>query len=334
MNDELPSWHSSNWQLLIDCLQRESLPHALLFAGPPGLGKNQFAQRLSQAILCENSDNVGSVCRQCRSCQLFAAENHPDYKVVNPLEDKKIIGVDQIREISGFLSLKSQYGLYRCIQISPADQMNENAANSLLKTLEEPPYGTILILVTDKPARISATIRSRCQKILFSPPNKKDAHDWLLKKISNTENVDVLLGLTNGAPFAALELAESDLFSQRLPMLEDLEKIIAGQANPVSVASKWLKLGAKESLYCLYSWLVDMVRLKMSGATPHLSNLDLRQPLSNVSELIDINVIFMRIDEISKAINRLNSQVNQQLLLEDLLIAWQIQTPLTNSHDN
>ncbi len=323
---QYPDWHQDNWRLLMDCLARGRLPHALLFAGAPGLGKARFARRLSQAILCRNRDADGNACQACQSCLLFRAGNHPDFKTVAPLEGKTIIAVDQIRETGDFLSLKSQYGHYRCIRIAPADRMNENAANSLLKTLEEPPQGTVLMLVSDKSARISATIRSRCQKITFAVPARETALTWLKPRLpaQMQEEAGVLLALANGAPMAALELAQGELMAHRRPMLEDLEGIFSRQADPVSIADKWLKLDAKASLYWLYSWLVDMARLGMGGADPHLANPDFREDLRKLIKLTDMKDILLNIDRVEKAILQLEGQVNQQLLLEDLLIACQV----------
>ena len=326
MNETVPlPWHEDNWRMLMDALAAGRLAHALLLAGPAGLGKGQFTMRFSQALLCQARADDGRACGQCQSCQLFQVGNHPDFKAVEPVEDKKVIIVDQIREMTEFLSLKSQYGHYRCIRIMPADRMNESAANSLLKTLEEPPPGTVLMLVTDRPARISATLRSRCQKITFGLPERASALAWLRPRLPEPvqKEADVLLALANGAPLAALELGADDLVTHRRPMLEDMERLLARQGDPVAIADKWLKLDAKASLYWLYSWLVDMARLKMAGAEPHLANPDFREDLRRISELIDVTDILSIISHVERAVLQVEGQINQQLLLEDLLIACQ-----------
>ena len=326
MNETVPlPWHEDNWRMLMDALAAGRLAHALLLAGPAGLGKGQFARRLSQALLCQARADDGGACGHCQSCQLFQVGNHPDFKVVEPVEDKKVIAVDQIREMTEFLSLKSQYGHYRSIRIMPAERMNESAANSLLKTLEEPPAGTVLMLVTDRPARISATLRSRCQKITFGLPERASALAWLRPRLPEPvqKEADVLLALANGAPLAALELSADDLVTHRRPMLEDMERLFARQGDPVAITDKWLKLDAKASLYWLYSWLVDMARLKMAGTEPHLANPDFREDLRRISELIDVTDLLSIISHVERAVLQVEGQVNQQLLLEDLLIACQ-----------
>ncbi len=323
--DILP-WHEDNWRLLMDCLDAGRLAHALMLTGPQGLGKGRFARRLSQALLCHKCGAGGEACGQCQGCRLFQAGNHPDFLTLEPLDNKKVIGVDQVREMTDFLSLKSQYGHYRCIRIMPAERMNENAANSLLKTLEEPPAGTVLMLVTDRPARVTATLRSRCQKITFGLPRRASALDWLAPRLPGRgrEEAETLLALANGAPLAALALAGGEILDHRRPMLEDVALLFSRQGDPIAIAEKWLKLDAKASLYWLYSWLVDMSRLKMAGPASHLANPDFREDLLRISELIDTADLLLNISRIEKGILQLEGQVNPQLLLEDLLIACEV----------
>jgi len=162
-------WQRPLWQGLLDRLRDGRLPHALLLSGPAGMGKQEFASRFSRAILCDSPNEDGSACGQCRGCQLMQAGSHPDYLLVAPEEEGKAIGIDAVRELARFQALKSQYGRQRVIQLQPADALNPNSANALLKTLEEPAGDTILLLTTDRPMALLPTIRSRCQKIIFRP---------------------------------------------------------------------------------------------------------------------------------------------------------------------
>jgi len=315
-------WHGALWQSLVSALQAHRLPHGLLFHGPAGIGKNLLAQRLVEAALCSQLSADGSACGQCRDCRLLVAGNHPDLRLVVPPEAKSQITVDQIREIGGFFNLKAQYGLHQCVIISPAEQMNENAANSLLKTLEEPPEGALLILVTDRQAAISATVRSRCQKILFRLPDSRLARAWLEKQLPDVADIDALLAQSGGAPLKAVAMGKENVLRERLRAWDELEAIITGQADPLAVASRWLKLAEKESLYWVYGWTVDMIRIKMVKNPPRLINPDLRPRLQAISDKIEIDIIYKQLDRISEVIRRFNGPLNQQLLLEDLLIGW------------
>ncbi|MFO7642692.1 MAG: DNA polymerase III subunit delta', partial [Candidatus Competibacteraceae bacterium] len=167
MDEGLP-WHEPLWRQFQQSRAAGRLPHALLLAGPAGLGKLAFAKRLARALLCETPDVEGDACGRCRSCRLFQAGSHPDYRMEQPVEEGKAIRIDPIRELCGFLGFTAQYGGYKIALLEPADRLNLNAANSLLKTLEEPPGDCLLLLVTAHPARLPATVRSRCQKVSFA----------------------------------------------------------------------------------------------------------------------------------------------------------------------
>ncbi|CAG0911405.1 unnamed protein product, partial [Cyprideis torosa] len=141
-------------------LQHDNLPHALLLIGQAGLGLNLFAERLAQRVLCRSKTATDQPCGECSACLQFGAAVHPDYKCIHLLEDKKKILVDQIRDLTEFMALTgSQGGGFKVIVIDPADRMNVNAANSLLKTLEEPPGRSLILLVASELHRLPATIK-------------------------------------------------------------------------------------------------------------------------------------------------------------------------------
>ena len=144
-------WHSSIWENLTNSQQNKRLAHGLLFHGPAGIGKKRFATEFAHWLMCEQPE-AEKACGICRSCQLLNAESHPDLYFIEPEEDGKAIKVDQIRELIDKLSLTGHALGYRVIIMSPADALNVNASNSLLKTLEEPPQNTVLILLSDKPS--------------------------------------------------------------------------------------------------------------------------------------------------------------------------------------
>ena len=168
-----PAW--SAWRRAVVAGRR---PHALLIRGPAGVGKRQLADLITNSLLCETS-TAALPCGDCRSCRLLHGGVHPDRLVVAPAAPGKAVLVDQIRRLPGFLSLKSQYGAPKVAILPEADRMNVFAANSLLKTLEEPPGDSLLLLVAALPSRLPATIRSRCQSLHVPQPDRPTALEWL-----------------------------------------------------------------------------------------------------------------------------------------------------------
>ena len=173
--ERLP-WHRPQWQRVERGVREGRVPHALLLRGAAGNGKAGFAVRLAAVLLCR-SDNPP--CGACESCRLCAAGSHPDRFDVTIPEDRREIVVDQIRDLVHSVSLTARLGGYKAVIVNPAEQMNRHAANTLLKTLEEPPGATVFILVSSNPALLLATIRSRCQMIDFPVADRETALKWL-----------------------------------------------------------------------------------------------------------------------------------------------------------
>ncbi len=322
MNGPLP-WQQAQWEKLLARIMQGRLPHALLLSGRRGIGKHHFAVQLAELLLC--SENQAEPCGRCKGCRLIAAGTHPDLKQIEPPEDKQIIGVDQIRELTHYLSLTALCGGYRVVLIDPADRMNANAANSLLKTLEEPPANTSLLLMSDRPSALPATIRSRCQVISFERPARDLSLEWLRNQHPelDLQIAETVLELADGAPLRAADMATQGAITQRTEMLDDLEKIAAGRCDPVEIAKKWLKLGKKESLYWVYGWVVDMVRMKFTSHPPYIANADVAPRLSKMAANIELSLLYKRLDQVSEALRLAdNSSLNAELLLEGVLIGW------------
>ena len=266
-------------------------------------------------------------CGQCQGCKLLQAGSHPDFKSVRS-EAGKAIPVDTIRGIGEFLSLKSQLAPMQVVIISPADKMNRFSANSLLKTLEEPTPNTLLILVTNKPSSLLPTIRSRCQSVLFHRPSLDVASQWLKEQCQdkgvtvNEALLHVLLQLADRAPLTALDYAEADALGQREKLIASLGKLSRQQADPVIEAGNWLDNGVTQCIKWLTLWTMDMIRLK-SGAPLDDMSTDGQWPmLQKLSENIDLQRLFAYLDKLTESTRLLDTQVNQELMMEDLLISW------------
>lgn len=310
------SWQRSHWERLLQSKAAGRLPHALLCSGPAGVGKLLFAERLAQALLCTGPAPDGSPCAGCRACRLFTAGSHPDYIRVQPLEAGKDIRVDQIRELSTFLGYTSRTGGYKIALLEPAERMNSNAANSLLKTLEEPPSNSLLLLVSAAPAQLPATVRSRCQRLAFSLPPPEQALAWLAAQQPGADPA-LLLRLSAGAPLLARRYAGGDHLARRRALFDSFRDTLAGTADPIRTAELWTKGDAAEPLRWLIGWHMDMIRLKMTAQPPRLLNLDLQPALQRLADSLPARVLFQRLDAALR-LHRLGTttQVNLQLMLE------------------
>lgn len=217
-------WQNSLWEDLRGKL--EGLPHAVLIHGPEGIGKLALAEQLAQSLLCEAADRSRLPCGQCAGCRWYLAGSHPDFRRVEPealalradVQDEDgeppasrgskpstEIKVDQVRGLEGFLNVGSHRGARRVALIHPAESMNPNAANALLKGLEEPPGQALFILVSHGPARLLATIRSRCVAIPLTLPGRTTAMAWLAAQ--DLPDPGPWLDFASGAPLRALHYA-------------------------------------------------------------------------------------------------------------------------------
>ncbi|MFW6340949.1 MAG: DNA polymerase III subunit delta' [Wenzhouxiangella sp.] len=204
-------WLSSLQQHFETALTAGRLGHAPMIQGPSGLGKRQLARWLTARLLCLMPID-GLPCGQCRSCQLLDSGSHPDLFVAKVPEDKTQLTVDVIRDLTRGLQLTPAIGPHRVGLVEEADRMNRNAANALLKTLEEPSDQAWLILVSDDPAGLPATVLSRCQRTSVHPPDAEIARSWLEGQVETAGRDDIELAqqASGGAPLRALALLTSD----------------------------------------------------------------------------------------------------------------------------
>jgi DNA polymerase-3 subunit delta' len=217
-------WTGEAWKNLVS--RRENLPQALLIHGPRGIGKFDLARRFAQFVLCETA-GVSAPCGECEGCRWFLAGQHPDFRQIEPeilaglpeaTEDAPTpskttkpsheIKVDQVRALADFLNIGSHRGKRRMAIFHPAETMNANAANSLLKSLEDPASGACFILVSDSPRHLLPTVRSRCISLPVAIPDAAVAAAWL--KQEKVEDAEDWLAFAGGAPLLAKEYSESE----------------------------------------------------------------------------------------------------------------------------
>src|SRR5689334_4293606 len=171
--------HQKQFGILRAGLASERLHHAYLFVGPEGVGKRTIAMALTKAIHCQNGTT--DFCGECVNCARIAGGNHPDVRAVVPLSDKKEIGIPQIREIERDLGYRSFTGKRKIVIIDPATLLNIAAQNALLKTLEEPPQESLIILIATSVGALLPTLRSRCLRLSFAPLSRREVADYLQK---------------------------------------------------------------------------------------------------------------------------------------------------------
>jgi DNA polymerase-3 subunit delta' len=317
---DLPAWIEPAWQRLGEARGQGRLPHALLLIGAEGVGKHTLATHLASALLCGARRPDGTACGQCSACGWLRAGTHPDLLELRPEEAGKAIKVDQVRALCSELGMTSHAGHHKVAIISPADAMNTNAANSLLKTLEEPTDNTLLVLLTALPGKLPATIRSRCQQLRVPLPRRAVAQRWLETQGVAAAAAGHCLQMAAGAPLKALLLAHSELGELREQRLDELCRVWSGQLDPVKLAAQWTGAHEADALQWWLGWLRDIVRWRVAQRPP--AETSAAGKLQKISESVDSGQVYRLADAIHGALSSIGSGLNRQLILEDLLISW------------
>ncbi len=269
MNQIYP-WQQKQWQYLLSRIQQDKLAHGLLLIGPQGMGKLTFARALAERLLCgEGSERA---CGACRSCLWIEAGTHPDLILIQPEADGKVIKVDQIRELVEQLGETAQQGNYQVVILEPAEAMNTAAANALLKTLEEPAGKVQFILVSHQFGLLAATIRSRCQSLLFPIPAQSRTIPWISQQVSANYDASLLLSLAENVPLKALALAEETNFALHQTLLDHFIQLSLDRLDPLAMATVCLDIELNQVVNTLWTTVMDLIRLKLGNAVSTLSN--------------------------------------------------------------
>lgn len=310
-------WQHAAWDQVTNQAKRNRLTHAFLVKGVAGLGKLHFAKVFSHWLLCERADFLP--CMTCKNCLLVQAGSHPDCLIIKPI-DSKMIKVDQVRKLNDFAHKTAQQGGRRVIIISPAEAMNLNASNALLKSLEEPGEGILFLLISHRPSDLLPTIRSRCHTLAFSVPTIKVAINWLRPQLSNPQQTELLLDLAAGSPLQALKMANSHILTQRDQFVQSIKALLRGELTAVELGKEWQGQECILAMEWLAGCLEDIIRLSLTHNKKWVRNHDLLpllQYLSNKSE--HLQVVALR-DWILKHRHLLLSgaNLNEQLIIESI----------------
>jgi DNA polymerase-3 subunit delta' len=288
-DDDAPSTAPTPWSPLLPW-QRDWLAermaggerrhHALLIAGPAGLGKAILALNYAQALLCETPRPDGLACGTCAGCTYVAARTHPDLQVLDLNEFKddewkavNEISVDRVRDVTRMTATSAHRGGRRVAVVTPAERMNAAASNALLKTLEEPPPGAMLVLTSSQPGRLLKTVLSRCVRVPAPRPDSAQAIAWLASQ--GVGDVAAALAEAGGAPLAALARAGDDDRTERKAWLEALAR--PDRLAPIALGARIDAAGKDErkarlaaGLDALVAWTADLARVAAGGGAERL----------------------------------------------------------------
>jgi DNA polymerase III subunit delta' len=323
-------WNESDFSKLLT--ERSALGHALLIHGPRGIGKLGLATAVAQALLCEAPGRVGKACGACAACGWFGAGNHPDFKWIEPenLADPKPRGaereaekrasgqitVNQVRELAAFLGTSSYRGGVKVILIHPAEALNINAANALLKALEEPPPGAIFLLVAHRPSYLPSTVRSRCRQVPLTRPAPEAAVAWLTSQ--GVLEPSLALAHTGNAPLLARELAQADYWQRRSALLTGL---CDPDFDPLAMAERVDDHDVDELVGWLQKWTFDV--LLQRAAESVRFNPDFARQIESIARAVDPLSLLRYHRGLIRLQRVVDHPLNTRLLFESLLVDYQ-----------
>ncbi len=315
-------WQAQLWQQLAS---RSQHAHAYLLHGPAGIGKRALAERLKAYLLCRQPVAL-EACGQCKGCHLLAAGSHPDQFVLEPEEADKAIKVDQVRELVAFVVQTAQMGGRKVVMVEPAEALNLNAANALLKSLEEPAGDTVLILVSHQPSRLLPTVRSRCVQQACPVPNLLDSQAWLQRHLPELDDqaITTLLCLSGGSPLSALRLHGQGVVAQRELVVEGVKKLIKQHIGPSQLAESWNAV----PLLMLFDWFCDwtqlLLRYQLTNDEQGLGLADMSKVVQYLAGKTTQGKVLAMQDWLLQQRQKVQSKanLNRALLLEALLVQW------------
>lgn len=323
------AWHGEAWTQVLQQIRSNKLPHALLVCADSDTGKRHFATLLAQFLLCTRPAE-DAPCGECSQCRLNAVGNHPDLIVVEAEAASRVIKVDQVRELRSFVESTSHAAGYRVVILDPAETLNLNGANALLKSLEEPPAQVLFLLLSDRPKALLPTIASRSQVLRLPQPTRVQSLAWLANHTrSDFESLEKLLTLAQERPLLALSLHQQGLLEQLQDTDAAMLDLLMGRRLPSVLASTYAKQGGNETLSLLVLWTASLSRFLMSGHPRFLVSDPQREAARLLGQVGEARQQTQRLFTLYTDISSTRQQIsnggnpNLQLLLEDIFIRIQ-----------
>lgn len=321
------NWNLTGHEWAVDMLKkhivRGTTRHAYLFAGPPSIGRRTLAIRFAQALNCAAPLEAGVPCGTCRDCKQIEAMKHADLTVVESEAEGGILKVDQIREARKILTLKPFQSKYRVALFLRFQEANDNAANALLKTLEEAPSYAVLILTTDTPEQLLPTIISRCEVLRLRPLNVDVIKRELRNRGVENSRAKLIAHISGGRMGYALRLIEDDsMLEERDERLNDLLTLLpASRVEKFSYADKLArdKDTMRQTITFWLSYWRDVMLRAAQAATP-LVNVDRNVEIEDIAERLDLSSVRKVIVAHESALGQMERSVNARLLMETLLL--------------
>jgi DNA polymerase-3 subunit delta' len=323
---------NNNWNLVghewaVNMLKKHVINgttrHAYLFAGPPGLGRRTLALRFAQALNCPTPVDAGIPCGECRDCKQIEAMRHADLTVVQADSEGGTLKVDQIREARRVLTLKPYQANYRVALFLRFQEANDNAANALLKTLEEAPSYAVLILTADNPEQLLPTIVSRCEVLRLRPLKIEEVQEALGARGIETGKAKLIAHISGGRFGYALRLIEDEtLLEKREERLNDLQSLIsASRVEKFAYADKLSKDKEfmRQAVLIWLSYWRDVMLRSVQAEMP-LVNVDRNVEIEDLAERLDLSIARRTVSTLEDVLEKMERNVNSRLLAEVLLL--------------
>lgn len=312
-------------EMLRQHVQHDALRHAYLLTGPAGVGRRSLAIRLAQAIQCQTPAAPGVPCRTCRACRQIEAGQNIDLMVTQAEAEGGTLKVEQVREVTKFLSLKPYASPFKVVIFLRFEEANANAQNALLKTLEEAPAHALLLLTADNAEQLLPTIISRCEVLRLRPMRAAAVTEFLVSQGIDAEKARLLGHLSGGRPGYALRLAADEkALAFRAEKLDDLRELLGSSRRARFAYAEKLAKEKDTFRQALFIWLSFwrdvLLQAAMSGAP--LTNLDRAEGVARLGERLSLSEARRLTEQCEQAIERLEKNVNARLLAEVTLMDW------------
>lgn len=316
-NDQVYPWQEQVWETLTGRFPK--IGHGLLFYGKKGCGKHAFAQHFLSWVLCLNKQSHAA-CGECSSCLWLKSDTHPNYVYISTDEDSKKqnakIKIEKIRELLPFV--QQTVDGWRVIVIEPAEALNIASANALLKTLEEPGEKVVIILLAEHYLKLPATIRSRLQHFALDRISLEQAQAYLQNHFTtaSTQQIQLLMNLSNQMPLQAIQLAEKDWLNRRAEFVQDWQKLVMQKSMPMQFATKWNKELNFQDFMEMFEYLLgDVVAIKLQQT---IKNTDLA--LNILAEQYALEVLFSIYEGLQQSKRNADQNVQTNLMIDQLSI--------------